>query len=173
MADTWTKVPPNYESQQGDVYRITIGIRSPYDVKTVNKIISALKTGEALNDTAGAYLKMLDTWSIDDIYTENDAHPDSVPYSAGNWEEWRLIIVGRRFKGGTPIAIPVAAILAVLALLVTLCFVTGWVVEKLNKGPIGTAIGDVGHAVGQAFPAIILGAFVIGLLIYTRKGATT
>lgn len=166
----WQSVPKTYDSQAGETYRIKVGLRSSYDVATVNKIIGALQTGAGLVDTA-PFTAMTGYWLLSNFETDSEGHPDFVPFQGGPYEPWTLTFQGERINGGTPLVAVVGYILAVLIVFGTVVVVTGWTVDKLVQDTTRTPIGQGVSDALQAFPALIVGGFIIALLfLLPRKG---
>lgn len=157
-------VPKNHETAIGDTYRITFKVRASYDARTINKIIGLLKTGAGLVDIS-PFHTMTGYWVIGEVTAYSPNWVNGTPMtSQGQWEEWDLIVNATRIGSGTPLLVAVGWILGCLVVFGAVVLVLGWTAEKVNKGPLGTAIQTI------LSPAVLLAAFIVTLIVLKKGG---
>lgn len=146
--------PKTSETVSGAHYEIIIKVKGKYDVSHVNRVISAVRTGEGLANMQ-PFHAVTGYWLIEDIVAESDVWNDVVPFvNTGPSEEWRLRIRATKLEG-TPVVVAVGVI---LALLIVFVGVVGWQAYRIKP-----VIEDVLN------PVVIVGAVLIAALIFGRK----
>jgi len=144
----------NAETVQGATYEIVVRVKSKYDAKHIEQVISALRFGRDLTNIA-VFNQLNSHWKITDVSAESDVWKTMVPLvNTGPSEEWRLRIRAVKL-GGTPIWVAVGVILALLIIFVG---VVGWNAYKLQE------LGE------ETFfnPVFIVGAALIVAIIFLK-----
>jgi len=153
----WEIMGKQDESEPGRNYRARLQIFSPYNVKTINAAIRAIRFGYGVANVAafGALERMM---TIRSVVAVNDRYPgNSIPYASDKSEPWELQVEFQKSDHGTPMVVVVGVI---LALLIGVIGVTGWTVEKFNDGPAGETL---------SVAVLLLVAFG-GLFVLTKYG---
>lgn len=157
----WVPVDKQFETKSGDTYRITFQMHGNYDSDTVQKIKDTLYGATAAVDSPlNPFKAVTGFWVIQSVDTNTEELSyDHVPTQPlGQSINFNLVVIARRTGGGTPLIEVLGPILALLGLLIIGAVVVGWTAEKLDKGPVGQAIGNL-----FSMPVLLIAGGILAL----------